>query len=545
MFKRFFKKPESKPERRRSSYFSTDITAPTNPDTIDVQELLIGSFQRTVPEVGRTSKGDVVTAGDAAPVHLKTYAHDGFAMDSPSAGNPLAMKPLIEPINPLPWAQFAWYCNQGFIGWQVCGLLSQHWLVDKACTMPARDAMRHGFELTINEGVKDSGEQGDEPDPQIAEILAFIKKKDKEYGIRQNAVEFVRFNRIFGIRIALPIIETNDMSYYEKPFNPDGVKPGTYKGMSQIDPYWITPELDMEAASNPASIHFYEPTWWRINGQRVHRTHLIIIRNGQVPDILKPTYLYGGIPVPQKIAERVYAAERTANEAPQLALTKRTTIFKMDIAQALANFTEFQQKMEFFAQTRDNYGVKAIGLDDEAEQFDTTLTDVDSVIMTQYQIVAAAAGVPSTKLLGTSPKGFDATGEFETDSYHEELETIQMNDMQPLIERHHLLLMKSEVIPKFKKEFEIEIAWNPVDTPGAKEIAEINLIKAQTDESLVNAGALDTLDVRKRLIEDKMSGYNGLDPIVKGGPGDREAEQERRDMELEQPGNDESGNNSN
>ena len=52
---------------------------------------------------------------------------------------------------------------------------------------------------------------------------------------------------------------------------------------------------------------------------------------------MKPAYLYGGLPVPQLISERVYAAERTANEAPMLAMTKRLTVLKCDITQAVAN----------------------------------------------------------------------------------------------------------------------------------------------------------------------------------------------------------------
>ena len=33
----------------------------------------------------------------------------------------------------------------------------------------------------------------------------------------------------------------------------------------------------MNAAANPASPEFYEPTWWRVNGKRVHRSHFVII----------------------------------------------------------------------------------------------------------------------------------------------------------------------------------------------------------------------------------------------------------------------------
>jgi len=479
--KLFKKKEAAKPkEVKRNSLFSTDIEfGETTPQSIQLS--LEGIFQRTVE--------------DFRPVNS-----DGtmVAMDAANQGNVGALKPVVQPFASVPFIQFQWYANQTFIGYQVAAIVAQHWLVDKACTMPGRDAMRHGYELTVNDG----------SDIEPA-MMSKIRQLDKYYEIHKHAVSFVRFCRMFGIRIAVFKIESNDPKYYEKPFNPDGIKPGSYKGIVQVDPYWITPELSLEAAANPAAIDFYEPTWWRINSVRYHRSHLIVIKNGEVADILKPTYLYGGIPLPQKIAERVYAAERTANEAPMLAMTKRSTIWHMDMTKAVANQAAFESKMRWYSQMRDNYGVKAMGLDDVAEQFDTSLADLDAVIMTQYQIVAAIAEVPATKLLGTSPKGFNATGEFESDSYHEFLESIQTHDLQPLLERHYLILSRSE---GFK--IEIEIAWNPVDSPGAKEEAEINLIKAQTGNALATSGAIDGVDERARIIADKNSGYNGISDEV-------------------------------
>lgn len=479
------KTAEPTPEPKKSdSLFSTHIQL--NEDDNESLDQFLGRV------ITRTS-------ADFRPVDSDGNAVTS-AMDA-SAGNVGALKPVLEAQFNVPPVQLQWYALQTFIGYQIMAIIAQHWLVDKACTMPARDAMRHGYELVTADS--------EELSP---EVLNKIKALDKKYKVYQNCVEFARFNRIFGIRIAIFNIETNDPKFYEKPFNIDGVKPGSYKGISQIDPYWITPELNTADATDPASPNFYEPTWWRVNGKRYHRSHLILIRNGIVADILKPTYMYGGISIPQKIAERVYAAERTANEGPMLAMTKRTTVWHMSMAEAMANQAMFQQKMNWFTQTRDNYGVKAMGLQDVAEQFDTSLADLDDVIMTQYQLVSAIAEVPATKLLGTSPKGFNATGDFEADSYHEFLESVQTHDMEPLLERHYLLLSKSEGLG-----VEIAINWNPVDSPGAREEAEIRAINANTAKTYVDAGIIDGQDGRTALVADKDGGYTMLDDELPEG----------------------------
>lgn len=407
----------------------------------------------------------------------------------------------------IPVPQMLWYANQTFIGYQLCAMLAQQWLISKCCLMPAEDAVRKGYEVTVNDG-QEIG----------TEVLDAIRAKDVDFNLNHNLIQFVQFGRIFGIRIAMFKVESEDTEYYFKPYNPDGIKEGSYKGISQIDPYWVTPQLDPLAAGDPASINFYEPTWWNIAGKLVHRTHLIIMRTEEVADILKPSYIYGGVPIPQKIYERVYAAERIANEAPLLALTKRTDVINVDLAQAAANQPVnpvsnqgFQTRIQNWVTTRDNYGIKILGLEEKMNQFDTSLTDLDEVIMTQYQLVAAASNVPAVKLLGTSPKGFNATGEYEESNYHEMLESIQTRLLTPLIQRHHELLIRSEIGPRFKiKPFETTVTWKPLDAMTAKERAELNKAKAETGQALILSGAIDGNDERERIITDPDSGYTGL-----------------------------------
>lgn len=479
IFKWFKKKelpPVVIPKPSKFSNFSTEENQLEKLQTT-MDNALVRTFQRT-------AKQDTVEVPGAAMDSALQTTELGFSSTS----------------GRIPSAIFLWYTSQSFIGYQMCSIIAQNTMVDKACYVPAKDAVRMGFEITANEG-----------EDIDLEILKEIEKGDLEYRLNENLVEFCKMGRVFGIRIAMFKVESSDPQYYSKPFNIDGVLPGTYKGIVQIDPYWVTPELDGEAAADPSSVHFYEPTWWRINGQRYHRTHLVIIRGSEVADLLKPTYYYGGISIPQKIFERVYAAERTANEAPLLALTKRSTVLAVDTEAAIANQAEFERKMQHWVYFRDNYAVKIIGEGETVQQFDTSLSDLDAVIMTQYQLVAAASNVPATKLLGTSPKGFNATGEYEESNYHQELESIQTHDLTPMVERHHLLLIKSKIAPQFNiAPFTTKVVWRKLDSMTAKEKAELNKMEAETDAVLIAAGAIDGEDARNRIIANPDSGYNGL-----------------------------------
>lgn len=442
----------------------------------------------------RKALGDLLNWPQPKPISL-----EGVGMDANDIED--SLKPIYGGVNTgVPEAQVFWYASQGFIGYQMCALLSQHWLIEKACAMPAKDAVRNGYDISVDDGTEVD-----------AKVLDYIRKVDKRLKLNTQMIEFIRMGRIFGIRVAKFVVKSADPKYYEKPFNIDGVEPNAYKGISQIDPYWIVPELISNNVLEPGNQHFYEPEYWRIGDQRIHRSHLIIYTTGAVPDVLKPSYYFGGVSIPQRVYERVYAAERTANEAPMLAMTKRLTVMKTDLDTAISDQDKFNERMNWWVQNRDNYGVKFVGEDDEIQQFDLNLTDLGDTIMTQYQIVAAIAEVPGTKLLGTQPKGFNSTGEFEESSYHETLESIQANDIEPLLDRHYALVVKSHVMPKFGlPEFKIDVSWNELDAMTATERAAVNLQLAELDNVLMSTGAIDSQNIRNRIVNDPDSGYSGL-----------------------------------
>lgn len=401
--------------------------------------------------------------------------------------------------------QLDWYMSQGFIGYQACAAISQHWLIDKVCTMPAEDAVRVGYNVSLT----DDAENKDK-------ILERIRSLEKRYHLKKNLIEFARMNRVFGIRVALFKFDLGDRKknkeFYENPFNPDGVKGAQFLGISQIDPTWVMPELSADGITDAANIDFYEPEWWVINGNRYHKSHFVIVRMAPPPDLLKPTYFYGGVPLAQQLAERVYAAERTANESPILAMSKRLAVISTDLEAAIMDQPALEAQLSVLQKYRDNFGVFLMQRGDNFNQVETALADLDVTIMTQYQLVAAIGRVPSTKLLGTTPKGFNSSGDYEESSYHEYLESIQENELTPLVKRFMDCIGYAFIGPEFGVDnMSIDISWNPCDAVKNTELADINLKKAQLGGELITAGVISPAEERRRLVMDKDSGYNDLD----------------------------------
>lgn len=428
---------------------------------------------------------------------LVAHAPDGVACDSADVSNAASDNVYNNIPGSAPDIIFTHFASQGFIGYNACALLKQNWMISNACTVPAEDAIRPGYEVNVETNAQAIKE----------EVLDRLQAESySKYHIDEICRQAVVNMRTFGIGLAFPVF-SNDYDY-EVPFNIDSVRKHSYKGWTVVDPYWFAPILDESAATDPSAPNFYKPTWYQMpNGKLIHHSHCVVLINSEVPDLLKPTYFYGGIPLTQMIYQRVYAAEKVANEAPLLALTKRLLVVDANLENFVANQRDAEKTLQSISWLRDNFGVAVKRPGDQIQQIDTSLSDFDALIMTQYQLVASVAQMPATKLLKTTPKGFNSTGEFELKDYIQLLQSIQTNRMKPIIERHNQLWLKSE----YGKSAEISITFKPIDMPTDADKSAINQAMASTLATLAQSGIISPEEARERLKRDELSGFPTID----------------------------------
>lgn len=451
----------------------------------EAAQLLKLSFQRSV--------ADFVVSQDGKP---------SYALDATDEGRNLAVSNMFGMDGVANAVIYTFFAKHGFIGWQLCSMLSQHWLINRACRLPNEDALAPGWKLDWQNG--NGAEEESEEKEKKAELLKeCVEIANKKFHVAEKALRFGINRSIYGQALAYFVIDGQDPS---TPLNIDGIKPGSFKGINVVEPYWAFPDWKTDSM-NPGSLNFYRPDFYTIGGQRIHRSRLVVKPFVEVPDVLKPSYYFGGIPLTQMIYERVYAAEKTANEVPELALTKRMLVVDANMADFVSNPDVMAAKMNLLAKFRNNNGVFFKDRPDQVQQVDTNLSDLDANVWTQYQLVASVSSLPADRLLCTSPKGFQSTGEYEERTYAQTLKSsYQEFAFREFLEKAHAIVMKSElgVSDPFVLNF------NPIDTPTEAEKAQTLLTKASRDAALVNAGIISPEEARGALIADKESGYGDI-----------------------------------
>ena len=470
--------------KKQQRDFGMDISSMTIHKN-NINELLKLSFQKGAKDFTVQYNGKKQVAMDSVECQMATPAVDmtGTAKD----------------------ILYTFFSKFGFIGWQQCALLAQHWLISNACSIPAKDAIRNGWINTFADAdKKETSPEDTEKEQQFLNELNEIT--NTKFKLSEKAIQWITKYNIFGIGIALPKIDGIE---YDKPYNPDGIKKGSFKGISIMDPYWLTPQFDQEVMTDPTHPSFYKPTHYlTANGQKIHVSHFIIIRRKEVPDILKPSYYFGGIPLTQEIYERVYAAEKSANEQPLLLLTKRVNGWKVDLNEFFMNPQKYEERIRNFTDKRDNQGVLLIDHEDDMFQIDTSLSDLDQVVMSQYKLVAAVARIPVDKLFELNPSGaLSNSGDFNIKNYTQDLNTIQNDLYKPFIDRINEIVMRSY----YDRKDRIAIVFNPTDNPTAQEQATNVKTEVDTLQALIGNNVITTEEARQKLISDKRNGFSFLD----------------------------------
>jgi hypothetical protein len=203
----------------------------------------------------------------------------------------------------------------------------------------------------------------------------------------------------------------------------------------------------------------------------------------------------------------VWAADKLANEAPLLAMTKRLLIADGNLEQLQsdpARTNKFFNAINFF---RDNFSIFVKKPSSNVTQLDTSLTELTPLTMSQYQLVAAIAQIPVTKLLKNVPSGLQATGQYEWDDYAQSLKAIQNNDYTPLCKMFYELYCASNYP---NEDLKLDIEWNPIDVPKESEVAQMSSQTAQYVSHLINTGVIDIAEARAMLRKTNLPAFQTI-----------------------------------
>lgn len=349
--------------------------------------------------------------------------------------------------------------------------------------------------------------------PQIDDAL-------KKFKVRERISAAVSTSGYQGGALLYIDLGPQKQGELEKPLVLDSAKipPGSLRGFKLVEPYFTSPTGYQTV--NPLADNFFEPTHWFVGGQAVHASRFIHFAWNTPGYLLRPSYNFFGIPLPQVLLPYLKNFERARDAGAELVENFSLLGLKTKMEQLLmpgssngessSGLSTLIERMRTFLSLKKNKGMVAIDKNEEEFfQLNTPLNGVEGLVAQQLELVAMIPGEPITKLFGFSPRGFNATGEHEENNFYDRLKTIRTRLVVEQFSTARTVVELSE----FGRTYgDVTEKWQEYKDPNQLEEAQIGLAEAQRDAIYLQNSVVNPREVRTRLSDDPASGFTGINP---------------------------------
>lgn len=400
------------------------------------------------------------------------------------------------------------YNNVGtFLGYPVLASLAQRPEHRKIVGTISEEHTRKWIELSY------SG------DGDASDRMKQMEDAVKRYRLREVLKDAMEHDGFFGRGMVFIDVKTpsgerssdNDAELSKLlPVDKAKIGKGSLLAFRAVEPVWTYP--GHYQSTNPLAANYYRPNSWYVMGRTVHASRVLTIISRPVPDMLKPVYNFGGIPLTQLLDPYVNNWYRTRDSVSDTVHSFSTSILKTDMSTALSGHPDrsIYDRAELFNNTRDNRGLMMLDMEnEELLQVNTPLSSLDALQAQSQEHMASISGIPLVKLLGTQPAGLNASSDGEIRVFYDTISASQQDNLRPLIKRALDIIQLSEF---GQIDPGIEFEFYPLYQMDEVQQATIRKAEADTDAVYIQAGVLDPSEVRKRIAGDSGSPYQGLDP---------------------------------
>ncbi|MFW5410776.1 anti-CBASS protein Acb1 family protein [Pectobacterium brasiliense] len=457
--------------------------------------------RREVAKITQMHLDNAAVANDTAPMaEFKTYEPLPGVIPKDKEKATFAMDATpYEAIN----AMYAGTEYSGFRGYPALAAMSQQVEYSNMHNVFADEMTRNWIEVK-------SRKEGDH-DPAIDEMERALER----YDIKRLMHEAVRQDSMFGVtHIFIDTGATGEELSKPLFLDPRKITKGSLKGIRTVDPTWVYPALYNTRC--PLQEGFYKPQAWFVMGDTVHESRFMDIVSRPVPDILKPSYNFGGLSLTQLMEDYVTDWRDAKKNVIKIIRTLRMRALKTDMEARLQEPSQFNNRIKLFVQNQDNFGLWVHDVDEEITHQQTSLSDLSNLLSNYQDQLCMPARITNLKLLGNAPAGLNASGDSELATWHETVSGYQDGEMRRPLENIFKLIQLSEF---GEINDDIYFEFRPLDEISEKERAEIAKIRVETVAIAADSQLVSSEESREALKGIENAGFETLD-------GDYEADEE-------------------
>lgn len=384
-----------------------------------------------------------------------------------------------------------------------CAFLASDSIINNAISKYCNEILRKGGKIILD--IEDKEYQSD--------LVEKLEKRLQKLKFFETLKEAISTSLTYGGALIFIDVNSEDLSeplylkkeiFTENRINGFRVVPPYLCGASQVE------------TANPLSYDFMKPKQWLISGNSntVHSSRIIPLVMFEAPVLLKPLFNFLGISLCQFMKNYVSSADIARQSLSDMLLRFKSEIIQSDLIKI--NPEEAIARAKAINKQKNNNSLILLTKDENYIQSITALSGLDKLIAQLYENVAVSARMPAVKLLGLTPSGFNATGEFDLNSYYDEIMSLQNANIKPIIEQVLKMLcleLGLDLSPSY--EFELLTKISKLDEAQIKNLEADFVGKNITNGVITQEQGFDYLKTNE-LIDNSLDFEESDDDLMEG-----------------------------
>ncbi|OCI95602.1 hypothetical protein A6U86_15665 [Rhizobium sp. AC27/96] len=333
--------------------------------------------------------------------------------------------------------------------------------------------------------------------------IGLIEAEERRLNLRGKVLEASTKARLFGGAALFIGVDDSD------PALPLDVEAVGKSGLKHLTVLTRRQLAAGDVDGDPASEWYGKPKFYTLTGANgmqviIHSSRLVIFKGAMMPN----EELGGmgrhawGESVLAATFDAIKNADSTAANIASLVFEAKIDIIKVPQFSAnIGNQAYEDAVLRRYALANTIKGINGTLILDAEENYDSksaSLAGLTDILMAFMQIVAGAADIPVTRLLGQSPAGLNATGTADMKNYHDRIQAIQELDYTPAMARLDECLIHSATGARDPTVFS---TWAPLEQMSEKERADIFKTKADAARALFGSATGEEIIARPALSE--------------------------------------------
>jgi len=318
------------------------------------------------------------------------------------------------------------------------------------------------------------------------EEIEDLEGLEKRLGVQAKINQALKWADLYGGAVIIPDLPGNSAS----PLRPDSVNTHRMRYMTVLHRWQISPQGQIR---NPLDPNYGKPEKWQVpvqNGVQLnfHPSRVILVNgrsHGHQTDIW-------GKSLWEHMADAVLAADGAAAVISALLKEAKIDVIGVDSMMDGLGTDKYEAQLlkrwQLVAQLKSIANVTLIDKADEWNTKTVTWSGLPEVIEQLLTIMAGAADIPVTRLIGTSAKGLNATGDGDLRNYYDGIKAKQDLSVSPQLAPLDDMLIRSAL---GDRPDNIWYDWKPLWQPDEKTKWETEKLRTETFQLALGTAAID------------------------------------------------------